>query len=528
MQFEHQVGGRDPPCPKLHTQMAAVPTTDLPPAPPKVARVLDGTSTTTNLEQARTLIDEDAALGSELLRAGNSTLFNEGEPVYATDRLLMRLGMRTFRGIVVSLGLRDCFRDLPFDQSSTFWVDALRRATIAWRLAQATERAEPLQALFAGLMVHAGALAFMQQHPQQAPDVVRLQGLPPADRPDQEIALCGSTFNVLSAAMLRQWGMGIDVIEAITMFHSPATPLNELLRLADLCAAVYTATDTRQALHLARQRLQSQLGMALRDTDALLRRAPADAQDAASAFGMRIGAQPAWQDLLSQAASDIDPARLDPAALADHVARLTRDRDALSFELQKALARAERGLRFDPLTGLPNTPQFEESLLREMPRLSVQGYQLTLLLGDIENLGLINDRFGHAVGDQVLRGVADAMNRSIRASDLRGRLCGGTMISALPACSQADAQAVVARLRSRLGALQFGSDRSRFRPAVSLCVMSLEGPVTFEEGRQGSYLRALLQRLQEGLTRGRRKASDQTHWLKAENGWSLGEWWRKL
>lgn len=102
------------------------------------------------------------------------------------------------------------------------------------------------------------------------------------------------------------------------------------------------------------------------------------------------------------------------------------------------------------------------------------------------------------------------------------------MVSALPACSQADAQAVVARLRNRLGALQFGSDRSRFRPAVSLCVMSLEGPVAFEEGRQGSYLRALLQRLQEGLTRGRRKASDQTHWLKAENGWSLGEWWRKL
>ncbi|MFM1855861.1 MAG: hypothetical protein RLZ83_1170 [Pseudomonadota bacterium] len=503
-------------------------TTDLPAAPPKVARVLDGTLTNGNLEQARSLIDEDAALGSELLRAGNATLFNEGEPVYATDRLLMRLGMRTFRGIVLSLGLRDCFRELPFEHTSSFWVDALRRATMAWRLAQATERAEPLQALFAGLMVNVGALVVMRQHPQQAADVARLQGLMPSERPDQEIALCGSTFNVLSAALLRQWGMGADVIEAITMFHSPSTPLNELLRMADLCAAVYTASDTRQALQLARQRLQSQLGMASRDIDALLRRAPADAQDAASAFGMRIGAQPAWQDLLSQAASDIDPSRLPPAALAEHVSRLTRDRDALSFELQKALARAERGLRFDPLTGLPNTPQFEESLLREMPRLSVPNYQLTLLMSDIESLGLINDRFGHAMGDQVLRGVADALGRSIRASDLRGRLCGGTMVSALPACSQADAQAVVARLRSRLAALQFEADRSRFRPAVSVCVMSLEGPVAFEEGRQGSYLRALLQRLQEGLVKGRRKASDQTHWLKAENSWSLGEWWRKL
>jgi diguanylate cyclase (GGDEF)-like protein len=193
-----------------------------------------------------------------------------------------------------------------------------------------------------------------------------------------------------------------------------------------------------------------------------------------------------------------------------------------------ALSRAERGLRFDPLTSLPNTPQFEESMLREMPRLSLPGYQLTLLMGNIENLGLINDRFGHAVGDQVLRGVADALNRSIRASDLRGRLCGGTVISALPACSPTDAQAVIARLRGRLASLQFGSDRSRFRPAISLCVMSLEGPVAFEDGRQGSYLRALLQRLQEGMARGRRKASDQTHWLKAESGWSLGEWWRKL
>lgn len=192
------------------------------------------------------------------------------------------------------------------------------------------------------------------------------------------------------------------------------------------------------------------------------------------------------------------------------------------------MARAERGLRFDPLTGLPNTPQFEESLLREMPRLSVPNYQLTLLMCDVERLCLINDRFGHATGDQVLRGVADALNRAIRASDLRGRLCGGTMVSALPACSQVDAQAVVSRLRSRLSSLQFGTDRSRFRTAVSLCVLSLEGPVAFEEGRQGSYLRALLKRLQEGLVRGRREASDQTHWLKAENRWSLKEWWRRL
>jgi diguanylate cyclase (GGDEF)-like protein len=508
--------------------MTVVSTIDLPPAPPKVARVLEGTSANANLEQARSLIDEDPALGSELLRVGNSTLFSETDPVYTTDRLLMRLGMRAFRGIVVSLGLRDCFRELPFDQSSVVWVDALRRAAIAWRLAKATERTEPMQALFAGLMVQVGTLAVIQQHPLIAPDVVRLQRLLPSERPDQEIALCGSTFNVLSAGLLRQWGMTADVIEAVTMFHSPNTPLNELLRLADLCAAVYTATDTRQALQLARQRMQSQIGMGQRDTDALLRRAPTDAQDAASAFGIRVGIQPAWQDLLSQAASDIDPSRMTPAALADQVARLTRDRDAVSFELQMALSRAERGLRFDPLTSLPNTPQFEESMLREMPRLSLPGYQLTLLMGNIENLGLINDRFGHAVGDQVLRGVADALNRSIRASDLRGRLCGGTVISALPACSPTDAQAVIARLRGRLASLQFGSDRSRFRPAISLCVMSLEGPVAFEDGRQGSYLRALLQRLQEGTARGRRKASDQTHWLKAESGWSLGEWWRKL
>ena len=508
--------------------MPALPHLELPPAPPRIAHILDGTSATTNLEQARNLIDGDAALGSELLRAGNTVFFNDGDPLYAVDRLLMRLGMRTFRGIVIASGLREAFRDLPVEETAAFWVDALRRATIAWRLAQTSEKADHIQALFAGLMLNVGALALLQRNAQLAPDILGLQRLMPSERADQEISLCGSTFNALSAGLLKQWGMGVDVIETITMFHSPTTPLNELLRLADLCAAVYTVADTRQALQQTRQRLHSRLGMSLRDSDALLRRAPVDTQDAASAFGMRIGTQPAWQDLLSQAASEIDPSKLDQTALAEHVGRLARERDVLSFELQKALARAERGLRFDPLTGLPNTPKFEESLLREMPRLSVAGYQLTLVMADVEHLGLINDRHGQTVGDQVLRGVADALNRSIRASDLRGRLCGGTLIAALPACSQADARAVLARLRNRLTALQFGSARGRFRPAVSLCVMSLEGPVGFEEGRQGSYLRALVQRLREGLDRGRRKASDQTHWLKAENSWSLSEWWRKL
>jgi len=102
----------------------------------------------------------------------------------------------------------------------------------------------------------------------------------------------------------------------------------------------------------------------------------------------------------------------------------------------------------DALTGLPNrrhTAQQAESALEESRRL---GQPLTLALIDLDHFKTINDRSGHAGGDQVLREFARLARETLRASDAFGRWGGEEFLLAMPGATLDVALAVVERLRT--------------------------------------------------------------------------------
>jgi len=102
----------------------------------------------------------------------------------------------------------------------------------------------------------------------------------------------------------------------------------------------------------------------------------------------------------------------------------------------------------DSLTGLPNrrhTAQQAESALEESRRL---GQPLTLALIDLDHFKTINDRSGHAGGDQVLREFARLARETLRASDAFGRWGGEEFLLAMPGATLDVALAVVERLRT--------------------------------------------------------------------------------
>lgn len=78
----------------------------------------------------------------------------------------------------------------------------------------------------------------------------------------------------------------------------------------------------------------------------------------------------------------------------------------------------------DPLTGLANRTQFAESLGRALERHAHGGGAPGLLYIDLDGFKRVNDRHGHAIGDQLLRGVADRLRAIVRPSDTVARLGG--------------------------------------------------------------------------------------------------------
>ncbi|HLV20087.1 MAG TPA: GGDEF domain-containing protein [Polyangiaceae bacterium] len=114
-------------------------------------------------------------------------------------------------------------------------------------------------------------------------------------------------------------------------------------------------------------------------------------------------------------------------ALAWLVAVLKQERDRLrqiARRLEGALAREQRLARTDALTGLPNSRAFLDALRREVARSERDARVLAVAYIDIDNFKLVNDEYGHAEGDELLRKLAQALVECIRAGDVPGRLGG--------------------------------------------------------------------------------------------------------
>lgn len=116
---------------------------------------------------------------------------------------------------------------------------------------------------------------------------------------------------------------------------------------------------------------------------------------------------------------------------------------------QKALETSLTKLsREDPLTGLFNRRTLMAMLEDEMTR--VQRYQrsMSLLMMDIDHFKRINDRWGHPMGDEVLRSFAAQCEGAMRENDKIGRWGGEEFVMLLPETEQPEAVEVASRLRS--------------------------------------------------------------------------------
>jgi len=114
----------------------------------------------------------------------------------------------------------------------------------------------------------------------------------------------------------------------------------------------------------------------------------------------------------------------------------------------RQLERARRESRTDGLTGLTNRLGIDERLNIEIARSIRFGHSLTLLMIDLDDFKSINDRFGHAAGDEALRKTANAIQRSIRSIDLAGRYGGEEFLVILPETASSGAEIVAERIRA--------------------------------------------------------------------------------
>lgn len=161
---------------------------------------------------------------------------------------------------------------------------------------------------------------------------------------------------------------------------------------------------------------------------------------------------------LSDAVREMTETLLDrEARLAQANAHLEQTVAERTCQLSQANEELARLAAQDALTGLANRRAFEQRAAEEEARCRRSGTGFGLLLLDIDHFKDVNDRFGHATGDQVLQQIARLLESATRETDLVARLGGEEFAVLLPELGEsADTLRVAEKIRQAIQAADFG------------------------------------------------------------------------
>jgi diguanylate cyclase (GGDEF)-like protein len=182
-------------------------------------------------------------------------------------------------------------------------------------------------------------------------------------------------------------------------------------------------------------------GVVLGPHGELARSGDPDAGSERLAFPLRVGTSDFGSLVLASDTFEADHVET-AASLAAQV--------VVALENARLHRMVERQAMVDSLTGLANRRSLEESLRSQLARAGRFGDSVSVVLADLDDFKQVNDRYGHAAGDEVLKAFARALRKTVRESDVAGRWGGEEFALVLPGTDAAGGARLAERARAAI------------------------------------------------------------------------------
>jgi len=179
------------------------------------------------------------------------------------------------------------------------------------------------------------------------------------------------------------------------------------------------------------------------------------------------------QVMVDDRTRDLEREKQKLVAAADEKARLL-------VQVADAARAYEKLSKEDSLTGLSNRRELDRFLSHEFERAVRHGRTLSVALADLDFFKKINDLHSHAVGDEVLREVANILRLGCRSIDMVGRYGGEEFVLVLPEADRETALQICERLRAAIEAFDWQSRHAGPRVTMSFGLATLSSETSFE------------------------------------------------
>ncbi|MDR7192144.1 diguanylate cyclase [Luteimonas terrae] len=207
-------------------------------------------------------------------------------------------------------------------------------------------------------------------------------------------------------------------------------------------------------------RRQAVAGLALQQPVRASAGGPAVAMEALVPFQMRA---PGWGVLLLRRAGG-DGFTTEEMSVIGELARVVQ----LHVDQAAAAVKLRRSAEIDALTGTMNRRTIDLWIGRTFTDAERSGRPVSVLFIDLDHFKSVNDRYGHACGDDCLRAVSTALRSVLSDADMFGRYGGEEFIAVLPGRDGAEARAVGERMRTAVENCEVRHETQRVRLTVSI------------------------------------------------------------
>ncbi len=482
------------------------------PSPPAVAMRLLRLAPDPEVDDAALagVLEMDPALSARVLRMANSAYFALPSEVRTLDRALPVLG----RGAVTSLALSfsltdDSMRGGPLaDHFRRFWLRCAVQASAAETLARYRVRHPAPELFITGLLLDLGQLALLKTTGNayaRVLDRVRTgveeegdpgdsapsgssgsatdpcgrhgEGMDALTRLEEEVFGIGHAR--VGAAVLEAWGIPASIHSVVARHHDPLPregttraedAVLSAMQAASRVADCFLRVSPTRSLTSLSAHLQDRLNLPDEEVIRFLLETDERVQEAATVLSAETSGRMTAEELMAEAADHWSMLALEREARArrSDAEGTPSPQPAEISALREENEELRRQVFLDPLTRLYNRRFIDEMLEPEARRVAEDSRPTGVLFLDIDHFKGVNDALGHAVGDQVLVGVARRLQGMLRSRDLFARYGGEEFVILARNAPLRGLVALADRLRAAVEEEPFEVEGASLRVTVSV------------------------------------------------------------
>jgi len=378
----------------------------------------------------------------------------------------------------------------------------LRRAVAASLVAEHVSEQARAEAVAAGLLMD---LPLLLQQRRGLPGIAEICDGPSMLRVDTERATGRTDHTVISQRMAERLGLSLDAGLALSQHHMSLAPEGNLARVlwcTERVAAMWEGGDAHRTRTDAFEAFEA-LDISEDDGLHICRRIPVAVSELAQTLGVACPVQSSFDRVLLDTCKQLGELTIGFEDLVTRIQELLEEKEGLELQLRAANRTLEQIALTDMLTGLANKRALAEAMRRDFARAERAGTSIAMVILDLDHFKQVNDTYGHAVGDEVLREVGRVISAGLRSGDISGRFGGEEFVLILPGANVEGGKLVAERLRRSVEGITIQVGSVVLKVTASFGVAAVAGPGTSD------LADATLKRADEALYRAKHEGRNR-------------------